>query len=188
MSGTHTEKIRPSKPIPPTGRFYTQQLVYGVVPNVKIKSMIEMTSKLIRYDSIFMNLKCRKSSNMNPIHEKNEGVQLGELESGGEKKDEDFRKLHFNQKDVPWEKVESRFDPTFMKCDGKIVKYDSKGLAIWRVRDDLFFFYPDRYLIIAVIMIGTAELLAHYYFRWRHVVSLEFTHHYLFCYDGSMYF
>ncbi len=48
-------------------------------------------------------------------------------------KDESTRKAFLNQMDIPWEKVESRFDPDFMKCDGKIVKYDSKGLAIWRV-------------------------------------------------------
>lgn len=48
-------------------------------------------------------------------------------------KDDSSRKAFINQMDIPWERVESRFDPVFMQCDGKIVKYDSKGLAIWRV-------------------------------------------------------
>ncbi len=55
-------------------------------------------------------------------------------------KDESSRKAFINQMDIPWEKVESRFDPDFMQCDGKIVKYDSKGLAIWRVSSILYLF------------------------------------------------
>ncbi len=55
-------------------------------------------------------------------------------------KDESSRKAFLNQMDIPWEKVESRFDPDFMQCDGKIVKYDSKGLAIWRVSSILYLF------------------------------------------------
>jgi hypothetical protein len=49
-------------------------------------------------------------------------------------KDDSSRKSFINQIDIPWERVESKLDPVFMQCDGKIVKYDSKGLAIWRVR------------------------------------------------------
>lgn len=34
---------------------------------------------------------------------------------------------------VPWERVECYLDPTFMMSDGKVVKYDSGMMAIWRV-------------------------------------------------------
>jgi len=36
------------------------------------------------------------------------------------------------QKDVPWTKKEHLIAPWFLKCDGKIAKYDMSGLHIWR--------------------------------------------------------
>ena len=40
------------------------------------------------------------------------------------------------QKEVPWA-LEKNFHcvaPLFLKCDGKIAKYDMSGLHIWRVK------------------------------------------------------
>jgi len=37
------------------------------------------------------------------------------------------------QKEVPWTKKEHFVAPWFLKCDGKIAKYDMSGLHIWRV-------------------------------------------------------
>ncbi len=72
----------------------------------------------------------------NPLHDQQPQPPPHQRQPGEVKavsRDEAYRKQFLNQVDVPWEKVESRFNPTFMMCDGKIVKYDSKGLAIWRV-------------------------------------------------------
>lgn len=43
------------------------------------------------------------------------------------------RKAFVGQVPFPWVEEKAGFNPTFMKCDGKIAKYDSKGLAVWRV-------------------------------------------------------
>ena len=139
---------------------------------------------------------------MNPIHQPKpslSGVQMKQ-HTGGEVGDEDHRKAAFDQKDIPWEKVESRFDPTFMKCDGKIVKYDSKGLAIWRVSFFFFsfFFFINTVLTLCVcdwlyvwmcvcLFIGVVELFPHHHFRRRHVVSLELIDYYLLYHNGYLH-
>lgn len=43
------------------------------------------------------------------------------------------RQEYLAQIPIPWVAEKTLFNPGFLKSDGKIVKYDSKGLAIWRV-------------------------------------------------------
>lgn len=56
-----------------------------------------------------------------------------EIKSDQDENDEQNMKKFFAQMEVPLRKKTHRLDPTFFKCDGKIVKYDSASLNIWRV-------------------------------------------------------
>jgi hypothetical protein len=65
---------------------------------------------------------------LNPIHESKETDSQMNMESKTK-----TRKDILGQKGFPWKRKEHRLDPAFYKCQGKIVKYESKELNIWGV-------------------------------------------------------
>lgn len=75
----------------------------------------------------------------NPIHEADLEMSAVASTSAEQEDASDVAiKKAYGQMEVPLRKKEHtfmgvRFDPTFYKCDGKIVKYDSSGLSIWKV-------------------------------------------------------
>lgn len=58
---------------------------------------------------------------------------LNNGENGNVFDNEEYRRRMLNQMDVPMYKKVHRIAPWLLKCDGKIVKYDTRGLNIWRV-------------------------------------------------------
>ncbi|RYG95675.1 hypothetical protein EON65_55620 [archaeon] len=72
--------------------------------------------------------------NSSPFHDANIKSHLGQEEVVGansSRSAEDIRQL-FNQMPPPMYKKVHRFDPTFYKCDSKIVKYESRELHVWK--------------------------------------------------------
>lgn len=51
---------------------------------------------------------------------------------GDKRKDVLDYRQEFGQLPLPWKVVTGKFDPTFNLCDGKILRYEPKQLAIWR--------------------------------------------------------
>jgi hypothetical protein len=69
------------------------------------------------------------------------------------------RQEYVGQIPIPWVPEKTGFNPGFLKCDGKIVKYDSKGLAIWRVS------FPAhiRYSFFTSVLIGISKCISYNY-------------------------
>jgi len=92
------------------------------------------------------------------------------------------KKKILNQLDMPWTVETSKFEPTFFKYNGKIVKYDSKGLAIWRVKDDFFFSFP-----FLSIILGLSKCISHNHLRLGYLEPFERLNRNLLSYHGYLH-
>lgn len=92
---------------------------------------------------------------MNPIRKATKGLAVASLYES-----EESKKGLIGQMDVPWEKRTYRFAPWVLKCDHKVVKYDSRGFNIWRallsfshtILSDMDTWYHLNYLTIICAM------------------------------------
>ena len=57
-----------------------------------------------------------------------------DVEHLGNDKQQDIKKALVGQMKVPVYQKPHFWSPDFVKCDGKIIKYDLRALGIWRVR------------------------------------------------------
>ena len=70
---------------------------------------------------LFRNM-ASKDVSMNPLNDEK-----------GTKESVDYKKSIIGQMEVPLYKKIHRIAPWLLKCDKKIVKYDTRGLGIYRV-------------------------------------------------------
>lgn len=92
-----------------------------------------MTSTLPRVLSLRMSTDGKRVSTSrmvdNPLHN---DIEINRIPLDKDHDDHRIKDM-FGQLDMPWRVKHHVFDPTFYKCDSKVVKYDAPALSIWRV-------------------------------------------------------
>eukprot|EP00981_Chlorochromonas_danica_P009125 scaffold2507_cov257-Ochromonas_danica.AAC.3 len=91
-----------------------------------------MTSTLPRVLSMRMSTDTKRVSTSrmvdNPLHN---DIEINRIPLDKDHDDHRIKDM-FGQMDMPWRVKQHVFDPTFYKCDSKVVKYDAPALSIWR--------------------------------------------------------